>query len=72
MAARDGDETQIEISWGLFQKINNYHADHPGEPMMLTAAEVCDLAGCAGEEAVRAALEEPWAADAMRSGPADG
>jgi hypothetical protein len=68
----DDEETQIEISWDLFQKISNYHAEHSGEPMTLTAAEVCDLAGCAGEEAVQAARKEPWAADAMRAGPAGG
>jgi hypothetical protein len=71
MVEPGGEETQVEISWTLFQKIQNYHADYSGEPLTLTPAEVCDLAGCAGDEAVQALRREPWTADAMRPGDND-
>lgn len=31
----------------LFLKINNWHAEHPGEPLTLSGDEIGELAGCA-------------------------
>lgn len=42
------DEYVIEeVSEPLFLAINNWHAEHPGEPFTVSGAEVAELAGCA-------------------------
>ncbi len=38
----------VEISVSLAMKINHWHAQHTGKPLTLSAAEVCELAGCDG------------------------
>ncbi len=40
------ENEEITVSYDLFIKVNNWHGEHPGEPLILTADEVCDLAGC--------------------------
>jgi hypothetical protein len=37
---------QVGISADLAAEIRGWHETEPGEPMMLTPDEVCDLAGC--------------------------
>jgi hypothetical protein len=49
----DGGWTIEGVSDETFTLINHHHAEHPNEPLTLTGAQVCELAGCAGEEAVR-------------------
>lgn len=39
-----------DVSEELFLKINNWHADHPGEPLTLSGTEIAELAGCACHE----------------------
>ena len=43
----DLDIETVEISVALFMLVNAWHAEHEGEPLTLTAEQVCDLAGCA-------------------------
>lgn len=44
---------RMEVAEPLYLKITNWHAEHRGEPLTLTASEVGELAGCAccGDEA---------------------
>jgi len=39
----------LEVSEELFMLINHHHAERPGEHLVLTPAQVCDLAGCAAQ-----------------------
>jgi hypothetical protein len=36
-----------EVSEPLFLLINSWHAEHPGEPLSLSGANIAELAGCA-------------------------
>lgn len=47
-----GDGETLEVSTETFMMINHHHGEHPGEPLTLTWAQVCELAGCAGDEPV--------------------
>jgi len=41
------DQETLIVSYALFMLICEHHAEHEGEPLVLTAEQVCDLAGCA-------------------------
>jgi len=41
------DDWELHVGDDLFTKINRWHGEHEGEPLTLTASEVCELAGCA-------------------------
>ena len=49
-SARAGRWTIEDVTGETFILINHHHGEHPGEPLTLTGAQVCELAGCAGGE----------------------